>query len=82
MKTYGQIAEESLKAEAKLLVQEALEDPAKMDILMSMLNEEVANTASAPGLAMVSDGEPVSPKYSQKPFGKGIWRRKRRKDRQ
>jgi hypothetical protein len=80
MKTYTQIAAESIIAEAEMLLSEAEQDPRKMEILLSMLDEEVANTASAPGVAMVSDGEPVSPKYSQKTFGKGIWRRKRRKD--
>jgi hypothetical protein len=78
MKTYRQIAEQTLMSEADALIEEAKGDPRKMEILLSMLEE--VSTASAPGLAMVSDGEPVSPKYSQKQFGKGIWRRKRRKD--
>jgi hypothetical protein len=79
MKTYKQIAEQSLLAEGNALVQEAMNDPAKMEILMSMLNEEI-NTASAPGIAMVSDGEPVSPKMKQRKFGTNILRRKKRKD--
>jgi hypothetical protein len=69
-----------LDEEAERLILEALEDQDKMDILEIMLGEEVANTASAPGLAMVSDGEPVSPRYKQREFGKGIWRRKKKKE--
>jgi len=75
MKTYRQMAEQSLVEEAKDLLNEALQDPRKLRLMLRMVDEEIS-TASAPGLAMVSDGEPVSPKYRQRPFGKGIWRRK------
>jgi hypothetical protein len=75
-KSYEKFLVESIEAEARLLVSEAMLDQDKMDILEMFFDEEVANTASAPGLAMVSDGEPVSPKYKQREFGKGIWRRK------
>lgn len=79
-KSYEKFLVESIEAEARLLATEAMLDPDKMDILEMFFDEEVANTASAPGIAMVSDGEPVSPKYKQREFGKGIWRRKKRKD--
>ena len=79
MKRYQELIERAMDAEAHMLVQEALTDPLKLDILEMLIDEEVANTASAPGLAMVSDGEPVSPKYGQREFGKGIWRRKKKK---
>jgi len=75
-KSYERFLVESIEAEARLLVAEAMLDQDKMDILEMFFDEEVANTASAPGLAMVSDGEPVSPKYKQREFGRGIWRRK------
>lgn len=75
MKTYSQMVESSLMIEANMLLAEAMENSAKMDVLLRMLNEEVANTASAPGLAMVSNGEPVSPRSTLKMF-----RRKRRVD--
>lgn len=64
-----------LSVEGNALVEEAMHDPRKMKVLQMML-EDAANTASAPGIAMVSDNEPVSPKMKQKVFGKGIWRRK------
>ena len=64
-----------LSAEGNALIEEAMQDPRKMRVLEMML-EDVANTASAPGVAMVSNNEPVSPKMKQKVFGKGIWRRK------
>lgn len=83
MKTYSKFLNESLDVEAMLLMQEAQSDPDKMEILNMMLDEEaIANTASAPGIAMVSNGEPVSPKYSQNTLGKHILRRKKRKDNQ
>ena len=75
MKTYSQMVESSLMIEANMLLAEAMENSAKMDVLLRMLNEEVANTASAPGLATVSNGEPVSPRSALKMF-----RRKRRVD--
>ena len=65
-------------SETSDLVKEAVQDPRKLQVLEMML-EEIANTASAPGIAMVSNDEPVSPKYSQRAFGKGVWRRKRKK---
>lgn len=77
-KSYDKFLKESIDAEALNLINEAMLDEDKMDILEMFLEEEVANTASAPGLAMVSDGEPVSPKYKVKEFGKGIWRRKKK----
>lgn len=79
MKTYGKFIKEGLSTEAESLIAEAASDPDKMEILEMFLDEEVANTASAPGLAMVSDGEPVSPKYKVREFGKGVWRRKKKK---
>lgn len=79
MKTYGKFIQEGLSVEANSLLEEALRDSDKMDILEMFLEEEVANTASAPGIAMVSNGEPVSPKYKVREFGKGIWRRKKKK---
>lgn len=72
MKTYADIVEQSLVAEANALLEEALANPAKMEILIDMLEE--VSTASAPGLAMVSDNEPVSPKTKS---GRQIWRRKK-----
>ena len=78
-KSYDKFLKESIDTEATNLINEAMLDADKMDILEMFLDEEVANTASAPGLAMVSDGEPVSPKYKVKEFGKGIWRRKKKK---
>jgi hypothetical protein len=76
--TYQNFMRQNLSEEARRLMSEALEDQDKMDILEILLDEEVANTASAPGIAMVSNGEPVSPKYRQKEFGKGVWRRKKK----
>ena len=77
MKRFDQFLAESQRDE---ILKEADGDPLKMEILEMLLEESgVANTASASGIAMVSDGEPVSPKYSQREFGRGIWRRKRKK---
>jgi len=78
MKTYRMLVEESLNAEMNSLMEEALLDEEKLAVLKFML-EDNENTASKPGIAMVSDNEPVSPKYRQKSFGKGVWRRKKKK---
>lgn len=77
MKRYSQIVESSLDAEFKQLYEEASTDPRKMRILMRMLDEEVANTASAPGLAGVSNGEP--PPVSPLQGGFPILRRKKKR---
>lgn len=77
--TYQNFMRKNLTDEAYRLMSEALEDQDKMDILEIMLDEEVANTASAPGIAMVSDGEPTLVKQSQKQFGNGVWQRKKKK---
>lgn len=79
MKTYGKFVQEGISREAQSILEEALQDPDKLEILEMFIDEEVANTASAPGIAMVSDGEPVSPKYKVREFGKGVWRRKKKK---
>lgn len=73
MKRYREIAEKTTEMELNMLLSEAESDPAKMDILMLMLEENgFASTASAPGLAGVSDGEPP---VVQGGFPKGIVRR-------
>jgi hypothetical protein len=82
MKRYSQLTEKSLEAEFSMLLSEAEADERKMEILISMLEDSGAvSSAAAPGVAGVSTGEPVvvSPKMTNKPFGKGIWRRKKRK---
>ena len=64
MKRYSEIVESSLQAQFEKIYEEAVSDPRKYEILISMLEDAgVANTASAPGLAGVSNGEqpPVSP---------------------
>lgn len=73
MKPYSRLMENALDAEFSLLLSEAESNPAKMEILMIMLEENgFTSTASAPGLAGVSDGEqPVV----QGGFRKGIVRR-------
>lgn len=65
MKNYRQLVEEMTDREFYALLTEAQSDPRKMEILEFMLGEEVANTASAPGLAGVSTGEvpPVPPRH-------------------
>jgi hypothetical protein len=75
-----QLINESLNAEADALLEEAMQDDGKLEILISMLEDVAVQTASAPGIAMVSNNEPVlvSPKMSQRPFGKGVWRRKKK----
>lgn len=78
MKTYRDIIEDTLDSEGTELLREAMLDPRKFDILKTMI-EGVVNDASSSGIAMVSNGEPVSPKYKQKSFGSGIWRRKKKR---
>lgn len=75
-----QLINESLNAEADALLEEAVQDADKLEILISMLEDAAVQTASAPGIAMVSNNEPVlvSPKMSLRPFGKGVWRRKKK----
>jgi hypothetical protein len=88
MKRYGELVESAAEKEFMDLMEEAGSDPAKMEVFLAILEENgFVSTASAPGVAMVSDGEPVlvkqgnvdRPKMTNKPFGKGIWRRKKRK---
>ena len=58
MKRYSEIVESSLEAQFEKIYEEAVSDPKKYEILISMLEDAgVANTASAPGLAGVSTGE-------------------------
>lgn len=78
MKTYMDMIEHTLDAEGTELLREAMLDPRKLEILKTMI-ENVGSDASSSGIAMVSNGEPVSPKYRQKAFGRGIWRRKKKK---
>jgi hypothetical protein len=78
MKTYRDMIEHTLDAEGTELLREAMLDPRKLEILKTMI-ENVGSDASSSGIAMVSNGEPVSPKYKQKAFGRGIWRRKKKK---
>lgn len=74
MKRYREIAEKTTEMELDMLLSEAESDPAKMEILMIMLEENgFASTASAPGLAGVSDGE--LPPVTQGGFPKKIVRR-------
>ena len=60
MKRYEDIVQEALSAELEALIKEIIEDPMKREVFLAMLDEDagVANTASAPGLAGVSTGEP------------------------
>jgi len=58
MKRYSEIVESSLEAQFEKIYEEAVSDPKKYEILISMLEDAgVANTASGPGLAGVSNGE-------------------------
>jgi hypothetical protein len=78
MKNYRELVEEMTRTELDSLIAEAETDPRKMDILRFMLGEEIANTASAPGLAGVSTGEqpPVPPRTKYPMFR----RKKKRRD--
>jgi hypothetical protein len=75
MKKYSQVLSEALQAEGNALLEEAQNDPAKMEMLLFMLDEDagVANTASGAGLAGVSTGEiPPIKSRTKTP----MWRRK------
>ena len=82
--------EELLASEADALMAEAASDPSKMKILLSMLEDapgpEIGDggslekqTASAPGIAGISDGEPtIVNRSASKQSSKNSRERKRR----